>query len=301
MHESRLFKILYHLLQNGRASAPQLAQELEVSVRTIYRDIDALSSAGIPVFTENGRNGGIYLMEDFTLDRTLLSEQEKQEILTALQGVQAAPGTDHALILQKLSALFQTPADDWLEVDFARWGSHPTDNTKFETLKTAIMERKCLKITYTASSMHSTERIIYPLKLFYKGQAWYLKSYCTLKQDFRLFKLNRILSLEPLEESFRCGPFPQTVEDSPFEQEVTLSFPCEMAYRVYDEFDPEQVAIQEDGTLFVRAKLPDDNWLIGFLLSFGPNVTVLTPAHLKDDLAEQARRIYEKNKSFDKP
>ena len=90
MHESRLFKILYHLLQNGRASAPQLAQELEVSVRTIYRDIDALSSAGIPVFTENGRNGGIYLMEHFVLDRIVLTDREKSEILTALQSSGAA-------------------------------------------------------------------------------------------------------------------------------------------------------------------------------------------------------------------
>lgn len=296
MKEGRLFKIIYHLLQQGRSTAPELARELEVSVRTIYRDIDALSSAGIPVFAEPGRDGGICLMDDFVLDRTMFSEQEKQEILTALQGVHAAPDTDNSLILQKLSALFKLRSDDWLEVDFSRWGDKPGDNAKFELLKTAILQHRCAKITYAASSMHNTKRTIYPLKLFYKGHAWYLKSYCTVKQDFRLFKLSRILHLELLDESFTCGPFPESCDSSPAEQEVTLSFPGEMAYRVYDEFDPAQVAIQDDGTLLVQAKLPEDNWLIGFLLSFGPNVTVLAPSHLKQALAEQAKLIFEKNK-----
>ena len=87
MQESRLFKIVYYLLDKGQATAPELAEKFEVSVRTIYRDIDALSGAGIPVYTETGRNGGICLMKDFVLDKAVLSEEEKQEILTALQGI----------------------------------------------------------------------------------------------------------------------------------------------------------------------------------------------------------------------
>lgn len=296
MRESRLFKIIYYLLDKGRATAPELARELEVSVRTIYRDIDALSSAGIPVYTEPGRDGGLYLMDNFVLDRTVFSEQEKQEILTALRGVHTMANTNNSPILQKLSALFQLRSDDWLEVKFSRWGEKPSDDAKFELIKTAILSHKCIKITYAGSSMDSTKRIIYPLKLTYKGQAWYLKSFCTAKHDFRLFKLNRILHLELLDETFTCSPFPETCEDSPSEQEqvVTLCFPGEMAYRVYDEFDPEQVTIQNDGTLLVSAKMPVDNWLVGFLLSFGPNVTVLSPADLKNDLASQTKLMYEK-------
>lgn len=298
MQESRLFKIVYRLLSKGRATAPELAQELEVSVRTIYRDIDALSSAGIPIFTETGRNGGICLMQDFILDRTVLSEKEKGEILTALQSVNAAPNTDYTLILQKISALFQMRSDDWLEVDFTRWGNKLSDNSKFESLKTAILQHKVTRITYAGSSMQNTERIIYPLKLSYKGHSWYLKSYCTTRQDFRLFKLNRILHLEVLNESFSCCPFPDICEESQekYTQQVTLCFSGEMAYRVYDEFDKEQVIRQEDGSLMVSASMPEDNWLIGFLLSFGPKVTVIAPAHLKNILAKQAMLIYEMNK-----
>ena len=87
MHESRLFKILYYLLDKGRATAPELAARFEVSARTIYRDIDALSGAGIPVYTEAGRGGGICLMNHFVLDRAMFTEAEKQDILSALQSV----------------------------------------------------------------------------------------------------------------------------------------------------------------------------------------------------------------------
>lgn len=298
MQESRLFKILYHLLSKGHATAPYLAQELEVSVRTIYRDIDALSSAGIPVFAETGRNGGIYLLDNAVLDRALLSREEQQEILTALQSTSAAQDIENSGIFHKLSALFQMQSDDWIEIDYTRWGDKQSDKTKFESLKSAILERRCVQISYAGSHAQTTERIIHPLKLLYKGRNWYLESYCTQKQDFRLFKINRILRLDVLKEHFPYRPFPEPDADSPaeYEQQVTLCFPKEMAYRVYDEFSPEQITLLEDGTLQACAKMPVDNWLIGFLLSFGPNVTVLSPTDLRKDLAEQARLTYEKNK-----
>ena len=106
MQESRLFKIVYHLLDKGQVTAPELAEKFEVSVRTIYRDIDALSGAGIPVYAEAGRNGGIHLMSDFVLDKAVLSEEEKQEILTALQSINFTNNIGINQILQKLSAIF---------------------------------------------------------------------------------------------------------------------------------------------------------------------------------------------------
>lgn len=299
MQESRLFKILYHLLNQGHATAPELARELEVSVRTIYRDIDALSSAGIPVFTEAGRNGGIYLMENFILDQAVLSREEKHEIMTALQNIHAAPDMEHSPVLNKLSALFQMQSDDWLEVDYTRWGDKKSDRSKFESLKSAVLQRRCVRISYAGSYGQNTERIVHPLKLMYKGRAWYLKAFCTKRQEFRLFKINRILHLEILEENFPYCPFPETDEKpaTAHEQQVILCFPPEMAYRVYDEFTPEQITLQDDGTLLASAKMPIDSWLTGFLLSFGPDVTVVSPTNLKKDLARQARLIYEKNKS----
>ena len=111
MQESRLFKIVYHLLDKGQATAPELAEKFEVSVRTIYRDIDALSGAGIPVYAEAGRNGGIHLMSDFVLDKAVLSEEEKQEILTALQSINLTNNIGINQTLQKLSAIFRISSE----------------------------------------------------------------------------------------------------------------------------------------------------------------------------------------------
>ena len=278
MQESRLFKILYHLLDKGQATAPELAERFEVSVRTIYRDIDALSGAGIPVYTEAGRNGGIHLLNDFVLDKAVLSEAEKQEILAALQSIHITRNMDGSRTLQKLSALFQLHSENWLEVDFSRWGNPGYDNETFELLKSAVIRHRNVKLRYAGSYEEIRERTVQPYKLVYKAKAWYLQAFCTEKQDWRIFKLNRILELEALEEGFSQLNPPGPIET--FEGEypkVTLRFPKEMSYRVYDEFDKAQIQRQENGDLVVSANMPEDPWLIGFLLSFGTRVDILSP------------------------
>jgi predicted DNA-binding transcriptional regulator YafY len=133
MQESRLFKIVYCLLDKGRVTVSELAEMLEVSVRTVYRDIDALSDAGIPIYTETDRNGGIHLMDNFILEKALLSEEEKQEILAALQSINSVQNMNVNETFQKLSALFHLRTESWLEVDFSRWGQKESDNEKFSS------------------------------------------------------------------------------------------------------------------------------------------------------------------------
>ena len=340
MQQSRLFKILYYLLDKGQATAPELAEKFEVSVRTIYRDVDALSGAGIPVFAEAGRSGGIRLMEHFTLDKAVLSDEEKQNILTALQSLHATQNLYNEDTVQKLSALFHLNTEDWLEVDFSRWGEKAGDHEKFELLKMAVLQHRKVKIRYAGTSGDVTERTISPLKLIYKAKAWYVKAFCLKKQGERMFKLNRILEFEIVkeetsgaasdaeqaqgrkggaagvqeqmqgrkggaaeaqewehEENFRAAEREQSKMQGPGCCRIVLRFPGEMAYRVYDEFDATQVKQQEDGSLTASAQMPADEWLTGFLLSFGSRVEVLEPAFLKEELARQAKLIYEKNKS----
>ena len=297
MHESRLFKIVYYLLDKGQATALELAQMFEVSVRTIYRDIDTLSEAGIPVWSKTGRNGGIYIMNDFVLDKVVLSDEEKQEILASLQGLSAIQNINNNDVLNKLSALFNISSQNWIEVDFSRWSGSQSDNEKFESLKSAVIHCKNVIITYAGSDETVSERVVEPLKLVYKSRAWYLKAYCTKRQDYRLFKLSRILDWEILDES--CIHKSMQFAEEPLSQnynQITLRFPKEMAYRVYDEFDKTCIRQHENGDLIVSAQMPEDAWLIGFLLSFGTQVEIIEPVYLKDILSEQARLIYEKNK-----
>ncbi len=298
MQESRLFKIVYHLLDKGQTTASELAEKFEVSVRTIYRDIDALSGAGIPVYSEAGRNGGIHLMNDFVLDKVVLSEEEKQEILIALQSINFTNNIGSRQTLQKLSAIFNISSENWLEVDFSRWGNKGIDNEKFELLKLAVIHQKCVKIAYANSYGTISERIVQPLKMSYKSMSWYLKAYCTEKQDYRIFKLTRIIDLEILTDSFSKSSFPELDETlGQSYHTIVLRFPKNVSYRVYDEFDKTQVSKKENGDLIVSVQMPEDEWLIGYLLSFGTQVDIIEPAYLKDIVAEQAKKIYEKYKT----
>lgn len=298
MQESRLFQIVYYLLDKGQATASELAARLEVSVRTIYRDIDALSAAGIPVYAEVGRNGGIRLMNDFVLDQVVLSGEEKQEILAALQSVNITRNIAESRTLQKLSALFAIPSENWLEVDFSRWGNQGFDKEKFELLKSAVIHCRQVKIRYAGADGGEGERNVQPYKLVYRSKAWYLKAFCMEKQDMRTFKLNRILELTLLEEHFVRRSFPEEPEDAEENYPlVTLRFPKEMAYRVYDEFDQNQIERQENGDLIAAARMPEDGWLISFLLSFGTQVEILSPAYLREEIVRQAGKIVEKYKT----
>lgn len=298
MQESRLFQIVYYLLDKGQATAPELAARFEVSVRTIYRDIDSLSGAGIPIYAEAGRNGGIRLMSDFVLDHAVLSEEEKQEILAALQSINITKNIGESKTLRKLSAIFQFRSENWLEVDFSRWGNHGFDKEKFELLKTAVIRRRHVRICYAGSDGTVSERTVQPYRLVYKSKAWYLKAFCTEKQEMRTFKLNRILELALLEETFVRRSFPAEPDDSEEDYPlITLCFPKDMAYRVYDEFDRTQIQRQENGDLIASARMPEGAWLISFLLSFGTQVEIISPAYLRDEIARQAKKIVEKYKT----
>ena len=223
MQESRLFKIVYYLLEKGQATAHELAEKFEVSDRTIYRDIDALSAAGIPVYTEAGRTGGVRLLGSFVLDRTVLSEAEKHEILAALQSIGGTVGVQDRDTLNKLSALFDVSTESWLEVDFSRWGGEGSDNEKFERLKTAVIHRRSVRITYANANGSISSRVVHPLKLSYKSRAWYLKAFCVEKQDYRTFKLTRILELEMLEDQFSPYLPPPKTDFSQFDNKNLYS------------------------------------------------------------------------------
>ncbi len=296
MRESRLFKIVYILLGGGKVTASSLSKELEVSVRTIYRDIDSLSAAGVPIYTETGRNGGVFLPEDFTLDKVVFSKEEKQDLLYSLQSLTVAGGVNIEPSLSKLSALFNVENESWFEVDFSRWGHNSDDSNKFNLLKKAILNNTSVDITYVDSYGSKSRRIINPLKFFYKSKEWYIKSYCNKSGDFRLFKFNRITKASLTEKKFIPSIYPEyNHEQEPKYEKVVLRFSKTSAYRVYDEFSSDQI-VDEDGELIVTSYMPEDSWLVSYLLAFGSNVEVIEPLYLKDILKEEAYKIYLKNK-----
>lgn len=290
MQESRLFKIIYYLMENGKSTAPELAEKLEVSIRTIYRDIDIISSVGVPIYVTTGRNGGIQIDDSFVLDRLILSDKEKEDIITALKSVSIVD--DHnSDTLSKLSAIFNTKNEDWLEVDFSRWGNKAQDNTMFQKLKEAIISRKMLCIVYANTRGEVIERVICPLKMVYKAKNWYIKSFCMNKSNFRIFKLTRIIQARNMEKNFDPMEFPQEKKEMKVNYEnVILRFPQRMAYRIYDEFEVDEIHQDDNGDFIICAPMPIDEWLIGYLLSFGSKVCIIEPKYLKKIVYNEAKK-----------
>ncbi len=167
-----------------------MAEKFEVSQRTIYRDVEVLSSAGIPVYTESGRTGGICLLQNFILDKTILSADEKRELLAALQVISATSYTAGEKSLTKLPELFNVDIGNWLEIDFSRWENTSYENTKFELLKTAVIQHKGIEILYENTNSERSQRIIQPLKLSYKSKEWYLKLHIVSMMNLTKLKLN---------------------------------------------------------------------------------------------------------------
>lgn len=297
MKNDRLFQVLYILLAKQKITAPELAKQLEVSVRTIYRDIETLSMAGIPVYSTQGKGGGIHIMSGFTIDKSLFSEKEQNQLMFALQSFQA---TDQnvELLLSKLGAIFQRDTMNWIEVDFSRWGYHKEDTFKFEQLKNSILEKRVLEILYCGTNGTVTKREIKPVKLIFKDKNWYVQGYCLNAEDFRVFRINRILSLKRLDIVFEdvFNKIPQIeTEDLTSGNTISLSlkFAKEVAYRVYDDFEPSNIETQEDGTLLVSAEIPDQPWIYSYLLSFGTQMEVIKPLYLKHNLASYVKNIYD--------
>ena len=292
MSQGRLFELLCLLLERGRMTAPQLAEHFEVSVRTIYRDIDALSAAGVPVYSTPGKGGGVSLLEGYTLHRAAFTEEEQQ--LTALRSLPGDAGQGTAETLSKLSALFRRREPDWLQVELSRWGSAGADNAKFVQLKEAILSRRVLSFTYVGASGQTTRRSVLPARLVFKSRDWYLQGFCLERAAYRTFKLTRMLEPEP------GAPFQRPLSPPPIEAgeppegfciPVRLRFSPALAYRVYDEFDEGCVTRGADGSLVVSVSFPEDPWLYGYLLSFGLGVEVLEPERLRKRLALLAGKM----------
>lgn len=296
MKNDRLFQILYLLLEKGTITAPELSRALEVSVRTIYRDIDALSLAGIPVYATQGKNGGVSLLPNYAFDKALLTDEEQNEILYAIQSLRAVDQPVDAL-LSKLGGLFQKQNASWIEVDFSRWGMGNTDGAKFERLKTALLSRRALEIVYCSTSGETSRRVILPVKLIFKDKSWYLHAYCRMQEDYRLFKVSRIVEMTVLEERFgelpdELPPIEQAYAALPALMPLRLLFSPSVAFRVYDEFERSMIEQQPDGHMLVCAQFPQDNWVIGYLLSFGTEVSVLEPAEIRQQLSAYAESIW---------
>ncbi len=288
MQMMRLFETVYLLLEKRSVTAKELAERFGVSARTVYRDIEALSIAGIPVYATRGKGGGIRLSENFVLDRSLLSASEQSEVLAALR---ALPAEQTDSILNKLGGLFRQSAANWIEIDFSDWSY--SDREMFALIKCAILERRLVSFDYYSTSGEKTLRVAEPMMLWFKHKSWYLRAFCLKRNAERLFKLSRVKRLRVLAEGFSQREAVHT-EDKPdssadYYIRLKLRIAPEMLFRVYDEFGESMISQNEDGSFTCEAVFPEDEWVYGYIFSFGPSAEVLEPASVRENIISRLR------------
>ena len=296
MKDNRLFRILYYILEKEKVTANELADKFEVSVRTIYRDIDSISSVGVPIFTTQGKGGGIKIDNEFILNKSLFDANEKEQIIAALQGLEKTNKVYKSELITKLSALFKIKNSNWIEIDFTSWGSNNTYQDLFNTLKIAIINKNIISFSYNSSKGEKINRKVKPIRLLFKEQDWYLYGFCLLRNDFRYFKLSRIKDLEVLAINYEDN-FENIVLKREIKYENTvnikLKFNKSVAFRVYDEFN-EAIVEDKKGNLYVEMKIPNNYKLYNYIFSFGANVEILEPKEIRNQLKNMINKIAKK-------
>ncbi len=291
MQINRLFEIIYILLEKKTVTAKELAEHFGVSIRTIYRDIDVLSTANIPVYTNLGKGGGISLLEDFVLNKSLLTEEEQNQILFALQSMEKMSYQSEQKVLEKMSMIFQKSKANWIEVDLSSWGNGEERKQNFQLIEKAVLKRNVLEFVYYNSNGEKRKRQAEPLQIYFKSKDWYLKAFAREKQDYRLFKITRMKEIKILEETFE-REVPEMLEKEPHFRiiKLVLEISQKQAYRVYDEFEEKQITKTPNGDFLVKVEFPETDWVYSYILSFGEDAKVIFPEFVKNKIKRKLRR-----------
>ena len=295
MKTDRLIGILSLLLQRDRITAPELAEHFEVSRRTIQRDIESLCLAGIPIATAQGTGGGISIMEGYRVDRTVLTKPEMQAILAGLRSLDSVSGTRrYAQLMEKLSAGTSglVPGGAHLLIDLSSWYKTSLP-PKIECIQQAIEQHRTIRFTYFSPKGESA-RTVEPCYLVFHWSAWYVWGWCGLRQDFRLFKLNRMTDLTTGEPFLpRSSPLPNLEPERifPIKYQVTVLFHPACRWRLVEEYGADRLTVEPDGRLRFTGGFPDADSALSWVLTFGDKAELLEPQELRERLGALAKTL----------
>ncbi|WP_159888250.1 helix-turn-helix transcriptional regulator [Paenibacillus puerhi] len=302
MKLDRLLAITMTLLNQPRVSATELAKRFEVSMRTIYRDMEAINQAGIPIASFAGSDGGYEIMPGYRLDKQVLSLEDFSSIYSALRGVRSA--TDHSEIdrlIERIGALMpaHTKATDQVYVDLD-FKPTPNDKEHIGLLHQAIRDLEIVRFIYLDNKGAETERKIEPMGLFLKGYVWYVYGYCLTRMDIRVFRLSRIDLLRILPEHFVRRDYTlqdverQFMSKADFAKvQAVLRFQPEAKTRIRDEFGFDQVIVNPDETLSLTTHFSSMDRAVRKMMSYGSLVKVLEPPALIAEMQREIRRMAE--------
>lgn len=301
MKIDRLIGILSVLLQEEKVTAPKLAETFEVSRRTISRDIDALCRAGIPIITSQGTGGGISIMDGYRMDRTILTSKDMRMILAGLRSLDSVSGSHYYGQLMekiKIGSSSHIGGSESILIDLSSWHKDSL-SPKIEIIQNAIEERRELSFHYYAPKGDSIRKIE-PYYLVFKWNNWYVYGYCLLREDYRMFKLNRMdrIAYETMFEKREMVPMPDLANKKAIsaKPKVTAIFDSSMKWHLIEEFGIDSFTVQSDGSLLFEHEYSDDEKLISWMLTCQDKVTVIEPEHIREKLYRITSNLAKKYK-----
>ncbi|MGW9127154.1 helix-turn-helix transcriptional regulator [Paenibacillus chitinolyticus] len=291
MRLDRMLGITMELLTRKRVTATELAARFEVSIRTIYRDVDLINQAGIPVASFTGTDGGFELMNGFFLTKQHFSVDDFSVIYNLLKGMEGAMGGPSVSLMQKLSglqpALLKGGHHDKIVFDMS---TSEGEKEIVHPLLHAINRTRVLAFSYTSATGTLSQRKVEPIKLYWERGAWYLEGYCLSHQAKRFFRVSRITELEVLDHHFQ----PRVLSSLPAEEEAQgvqahLRFDLTAQPRVYEQFQGE--CTHHGDYIDVHTVFYSQEYAISIILSYSSKVTIISPDELKQDLMEKINEI----------
>lgn len=295
MKIDRLIGILTLLLQNDKITAPHLAERFEVSRRTIMRDVETLCHAGIPIVTLPGGNGGISIMDGYKINKNVLTMEELQNLAASLKGLDSVSGTSsYRQLMGKLiyGQMDKVTFNDSIVIDLS---SHYKESlsAKIALLKAAIEGRNkvCFDYYYEKGMI---KREADPIKIEFRWEAWYLLGWCSEKQEFRRFKLNRLWELQVMPEVYEIRPIEKETEEAsdtfPDHEHMEVLFHKSVRFRLIETYGLHCYEEREDGLLLLL-DYTNKEYIFSWILGFGDAAEILTPLETRNEFALLVRKL----------
>lgn len=304
MKIDRLISIIMMLLNSDKVSAAKLAEMFEVTPRTIYRDIETISCAGIPIVTYPGANGGIGIMPDYKVDKKFFTTSEISTLLMGLGSVSTTMSEKEVTgALEKVKGLLPKEQfkdielqSNQISIDLTTWMGNRNFQSNLETIKRGLNENRLLSFDYYGVHGKKSSRQIEPYQLVLKERHWYLQGYCVLREDFRVFKLSRMSALELLETTFERRQFRAKSLDGKgwIDQRlitIKLLVHWSLRERMVELCGEENIEPHGENRFMVHFPFTEDERGYGILLGFGDKCECLEPEHIRKELILRIKKL----------
>ncbi len=297
MKIDRLVAIIMLLNNRDKITAKELGEKFEVSTKTIQRDIEIIERAGIPIVSYKGHGGGYGIIDGFKVNKSSMTTGEAALLNKLLKEINKSyESTETTSLINKLESAKPEVSNlnDRLVIDFSRWGKSSDLNHRINLIDRAILNRNPLEFGYINGSGESTFRIVEPYKIIFKSLSWYVYGFCTLKEEMRIFKVDRIKNIKIREETFI---YREELNDDIFKEdklektEITIRFMSNLKGMIMESFDDYEEVQYEDEFITAIIKLPYSNWVEGMVLSFGEYVEVLSPLFLRENIKRKIEKM----------